>query len=111
LYRNAKLKLVCNDNADTSAEFNNEFFNNPNRGPLDTRLDEAIKKAERCATVRESQGAKDEHADLDVAGTVLWNRCIVLARDSPGNVEILKSRIVRGGYLTHFMSVFVLETP
>lgn len=80
----------------SSAEIYRDISSNSGEASLGVRLEEAIKLAEKCASIRESLKLDEEFEELDIQATKLWNLSTTIARDS-GDVEPLGRQNVLNG--------------
>lgn len=66
---------------------------------MGVRLEEAIKLANKCASIRENLQLDEEFEELDIQATKLWNLSTTIARDSGDEESIQisgKQKVLNG---------------
>lgn len=60
------------------------------------RLEEAIKLAEKCASIRENLKLDEEFEELDIQATKLWNLSTTIARETDDIQASVRQKVLNG---------------
>lgn len=80
----------------SSAEIYRDISSNLSEASLGVRLEEAIKLAEKCATIRENLKLDEEFEELDIQATKLWNLSTTIARESDDVQASVRQKVLNG---------------